>query len=225
MPSEREPSRYEPLNETQRRVAAEQEEKRRIAEEEQARSAAQQSEPEPIRPGTEPSPAQPEATPDHDPSSPEARLAEKERELQERVRLGRINPSEMIHELRQFDNTLRIEMEQGGRPPPADPHSRQAERAVEVEREGQVMADRDDDLARQASTEVRDNPSERVPETRTEREAKAAEYEITGRGEMTDARAARLARLQNIDRAIEREQQGNDGRSSGLDHDSGDHSR
>lgn len=220
----REPSRYEPLNETQRRVAAEQEEKQRIAEQEQARTAAQRSEPEPIRPGTEPSPAQPEVTPDHDPGSPEARLAEKERELQERVKLGRINPSEMIHELRQFDNALRIEIEQGGRQPP-DLQSQQAEKAAEAQPEGPTPPQRDDDLGHQSRKESRDDPNQRVPETRIEREAKAAEYEITGRGEMTDARAARLARLRNIDRAIEREQRDNDGRGSGLDHDSGDRSR
>ena len=39
--------------------------------------------------------------------------------------------------------------------------------------------------------------------TRIEREAQAAEYEVTGRGEISDARAARLALLRSIDRDIE----------------------
>lgn len=224
MPSEREPNRYEPLKETHRRVADE-EEKRRLAEQEQARTAAGQRVPEPVRPGAEPRSSDPQKVADHEPGSPEARLAEKERELEDRLRLGRINRSEMIHELRQFDDALRIEMEYGGKQPQPDRRSPEAEMSAEGQMEGQEASQGDDDLRRQASTEGRDAPSERVPETRTEREAKLAEYEITGRGEMTDARAARLARLQNIDRTIEREQRDNDGRSSGHDHDSGDHSR
>jgi hypothetical protein len=151
-------------------------------------------------------------------------MAAKERELQERVKSGRISQSEMIHELRQFDNALSIEIEHGGRQPP-DLHSRQAEKAAEAQPEGPASPQRDDDFSRQVSTESREDPDQRVPETRIEREAKAAEYEITGRGEMTDARAARLARLQNIDRTIEREQRDNDGRGSDLGRDSGDRSR
>ena len=103
MRTEREPNRYEPLNETRRRVA-EEEEKRRLAEQDQARSATGQPAPEPYRPGTELRPQRPETAPDHDPDSPEARLAAKEQELQEQVRLGRIKPGEMIYQLRRFDN-------------------------------------------------------------------------------------------------------------------------
>lgn len=225
MPSEREPSRYEPLNETQRRVAEAEEEKQRIAEQEQARSADQRSEPEPIRPKAEPSPAQPEVTRDHDPGSPEARLAEKERELQERVKLGRINPSEMIHELRQFDNALRIEIEQGGRQVPPDLQSKQAEKAAEAQPVGLASPQRDDDPGHQSRTESHDDPDQRVPETRIEREAKAAEYEITGRGEMTEARAARLERLRGIGRSIEEENRERSGDGSELNRDSGDRPR
>jgi len=216
VPNEREPNRYEPLNETHRRVA-EEEEKRRLAEQERARSAAHQPEPEPFRPGTEPRSGRPETTPDHEPDTPEARLAEKERELQEQVRLGRINASEMVHKLRQFDNALRIEIEQGGRQPQPDVHSRQAGMSAEVQREGLVSQQRDDDRSHQPDRESRSDPHERVSDRRVEREAEAAEYEITGRGEMTDARAARLARLKGIDRQIERERQEN--KDKNLDRD------
>ena len=127
MRTEREPNRYEPLNEAHRRVA-EEEDKRRLAGQEHARSATAQPEPAPFRPGTEPRPQRPEAGPEHDPDSPEARLAAKEQELQKQVALGRINSSEMIHELRQFDNELRIEIEHGGRPPLRDGFGIAAER-------------------------------------------------------------------------------------------------
>jgi hypothetical protein len=223
--TEREPNRYQPLNETHRRVA-EEEEKRRLAEQEQGRSA--QSEPEPLRPGTEPRPDRPEAAPEHDPDSPEARLAAMQKELEEKVRLGRINSSEMIHQLRQFDNQLRVEMEQGGTPPPAQ-HDLSGNRgdgmtpgAESAEPQSPQRAETSRD---QSSDQSREKPSERVPETGIEREAQAAEYEIVGRGEMSDARAARLERLRGIDRDIERESHENDGKGPDLGHDSGDRSR
>ena len=224
MPSEREPNRYKPLNETHRRVA-EEEEKRRLAEQDQARSGPHQSEQGPFRPGTEPRPARPEAAADHELGSPEARLAEKERELQEQVRLGRINASEMVHQLRQFDNTLRIEIEQGGRQPQPDAHSRRAGMSAEVQREGLVSQQRDDDLGHQPDRESRADPRDRVSDRRVEREAEIAGYEITGRGEMSDARAARLARLRSIDRTIERETHENEGPNLDHHHDSGSRSR
>jgi hypothetical protein len=224
--TEREPNRYEPLNETYRR-AAEEEEKRRLAEQEQARSP--QSEAEPNRPGPEPRPQRPEATPDRDPDSPEARLAAMQKELEEKVRLGRINSSEMIYELRQFDNQLRVEMEEAGVTPPMQQrdlsgNSRNemtagAER-VEPQSPQRVEAARD-----HADNQSREKPSERVPETRIERESQAAEYEVVGRGEVTDARAARLARLQNIDRAIEHEQRENERADVGSGQGEGDRSR
>ncbi len=227
MRTEREPNRYEPLNETHRRVA-EEEEKRQLAEQEQARSA--QSEPEPLRPGTEPRPQRPEAAPDHDPDSPEARLAAMQQELEEKVRLGRINSSEMIYQLRQFDNQLRVEMEQAGTPPPTQQrdlsgNSRDeitvGEERVEPQSPQRVEVPRD-----HADDQSREKPSERVPETSIEREAQTAEYEIVGRGEMSDARAARLERLRGIDRDIERENRENEGKGhSDIAHDSGDRSR
>lgn len=242
MQSEREPGRYEPLDETHRRVndeeqrrqsavppqhspydplhdshrrVAEAEEKRRAAGRQEAHSSIEQSEPEPVRPGTEARPSRPEIAEDHEPDSPEARLAEKERDLQERVKLGRISPGEMIHELRQFDDELRIEIEHGGRAPLDGPRGGQREDAsYEDVLENEVSPQHGNEITDHVRR--RDDPSERPSETRIEREAEAAGYEITRRGEMTDARAARLARLQTIDRAIEREHSEND--RSGLDH-------
>ena len=183
----------------------------------------------PNRPGPEPMPQRPEVAPDHDPDSPEARLAAMQKELEEKVRLGRINSSEMIYELRQFDNQLRVEMEEAGVSPPTQQrdlsgNSRDEMAAgtesVEPQSPQRVEAARD-----HADDQSREKPSERVPETRVEREAQTAEYEIVGRGEMTDARAARLERLRGIDREIERENLENEGKGPDLDHDSSDHSR
>jgi hypothetical protein len=226
--SEREPNRYEQLNETHRRVA-EEEEKRRLAEQEQVRSASAQPEAEPNRPGPEPRPQRPEAAADHDPDSPEARLAAMQKELEEKVRLGRINRSEMIYELRQFDNQLRVEMEEAGATPPTQQRDLSGNSRDEMtageERVEPQSSQREEAAPDQADDQSREKPSERVPETMIEREAQAAEYEIVGRGEMTDARAARLERLRGIDRDIERENRENDGKAPDLDHDSGDRSR
>ncbi len=226
MRTEREPNRYEPLNETHRRVA-EEEEKRRLAEQDQARSA--QSELEPFRPGTELRPRRPETAPEHDPNSPEARLAAMQQELEEKVRLGRINSSEMIYQLRQFDNQLRVEMQEGRTPPPAQQHdlsgNRRDEVAAGAEHTKPQSPQRAEATRDQADDHRHEKPSERVPETRIEREAQAAEYEVVGRGEMSDARAARLERLRGIDREIERENQENERKGPDLDHDSGDRSR
>ena len=224
--TEREPNRYEPLNETYRRLA-EEEEKRRLAEQEQARSA--QSEPEPFRPGTEPRPQRPETAPEHDPDSPEARLAAMQKELEEKVRLGRINSSEMIYQLRQFDNRLRVEMEEAGATPPTPQHDRSGNRRDDMtagaEQAELQSPERAEVTCDQSADQRSEKPSERAPETRIEREAQAAEYEIVGRGEMSDARAARLERLRGIDRDIERENRENDGKGADLEHDSGDRSR
>lgn len=208
MRTEREPNRYEPLNETHRRVA-EEEEKRRLAEQGQARSASAQPEPEPYRPGTELRPQRPEAAPGHDSDSPKARLAAMQKELEEKVRLGRINSSEMIYQLRQFDNQLRVEMEHGGRPPLRDGSGAEFDNAQAPERA--------DDIRDRQTEQTRDDPNQRMPEARIEREAEAAEHEIVGRDEMSDARAARLERLRGIDRDIERENQ--EGDEPERDHD------
>jgi hypothetical protein len=213
--TEREPNRYEPLNETHRRVA-EEEEKRRLAEQDQARSAPAQPEPEPHRSATEP---------EHDPDSPEARLAARQEELEEKVRLRQITPSEMVYQLRRFDNQLSVEIAQGGTPPPSQrrggPGDRQDELAAETERGEPQSPQRAADIRDQADNQSRDDPNPRVPDTRTE-EGQAAEYEITGRGEMSDARAARLERLRGIDSDIERETRENEGKGLDLDRDSGD---
>lgn len=215
MRSEREPNRYEPLNETHRRVA-EEEEKRRLAEQEQARSASAHPEPEPYRPGTELTPQRPETAPEHDPDSPEARLAAREQELQEQVRLGRINSSEMIYQLRQFDNELRLEIEHSGKPPLRDGSG--------AELESEQATVRAEGIRDQPTAESRDDPNQRTPDARIQRKAEAAEYEIVGRGEMSDARAARLERLRGIDRDIERESRENEGLGTRHEH-AGSHSR
>ena len=216
MRTEREPNRYEPLNETHRRVA-EEEEKRRLAEQDQARSPPVEREAEPVRPGAEP---------DHDPDSPEARLAAKEQELEEKVRLGRITRSEMSYQLGRFDNELTVEMARGGTPSLAPRPDTPGNREDEIVAGGERAEPQSPQPTYDARDQGRDDPSRRVPETRIEREAAAAEYEITGRGEMTDARAARLERLRGIDRDIENEGRENEGKGSpDLDNDSGDRSR
>jgi hypothetical protein len=183
----------------------------------------------PNRPGPEPRPNRSETTPEHDPDSPEARLAAMQKELEEKVRLGRINSSEMIHQLRQFDNQLRVEMEEAGVPPPTQQRDLSGNSRDEMmaggERVEPQSPQRVEAAPDHADDQSRERPSERVPETRIEREAQAAEYEIVGRAEMTDVRASRLERLRGIDREIERENRENEGKGPDLDHDSGDHSR
>jgi len=224
--TEREPNRYEPLNETHRRVA-EEEEKRRLAGQDQARSAP--SQPEPDRPGTEPRPQRPEATPEHDPNSPEARLAAKEQEHQEQVRLGRIKPCEMIYQLRRFDNQLTVERTEGAALPPTHRRdlsgNRQEELAAEPERAEPQAPHRTEDPPEPTIARTRSDSDRPVPPTKIEREAEAAEYEIAGRGEMSDARTRRMARLWGIDRAIEGESRESEGKRPDLGRDSGDRSR
>jgi hypothetical protein len=224
--SEREPNRYDPLNETHRRVA-EEEEKRRIAEQDPARSA--QTEPEPHRPGPDPIPQRPEAEPDYSPEAIEARLAAEKERLEELVKLGRINESELTDRFSRFDQNLRSEIEQAGRTPPIQPHDRSGssgdQMSAEPVRGEPQFEQRPEDTRDHAVDQSREKPSERVPETRIEREAQAAEYEITGHGEISDARAARLALLRSIDRDIERENRENEGKGPDLGHDSGDRSR
>jgi hypothetical protein len=226
--TEREPNRYEPLNETHRRVA-EEEEKRRLAEQEEARSAQAQPEPEPQRPGPDPRPQRPEAEPDYSPEAIEARLAAEKERLGELVKQGRIDESDMNYRFSRFDQNLRTEIEQAGMSPPTQHRdgsgNRRDELAAEPEHGGAQSPQRAEDAHDQPRDQARDDPSQRAPETRIEREAQAAEYEITGRGEVSDARAARLALLRSIDRDIERESRENEGKGPDLDHDSGDHSR
>lgn len=152
-----------------------------------------------------------------------------QKELEEKVRLGRINSSEMIYQLRQFDNQLRVEMEEGRTRPLAPQHdlsgNREDEMAARAEHAEPQSPQRVEAIRDQVGEQSLEKPSERLPETRIEREAQAAEYEITGRGEISDARAARLERLRGIDRDIERESHENEGKAPDLDHDSGDRSR
>jgi hypothetical protein len=64
-----------------------------------------------------------------------------------------------------------------------------------------------------------------LPETRVGREAEAAEYEVTGRGEMTEARAARLERLRSMEQTIEQEHRDHEGLDLGPSRPAGDRSR
>jgi hypothetical protein len=187
--TEREAGRYDPLKETHRRVA-EEEEERRLAEQGQA------------------SPVTPQAKDDHDPASREDRIAALEKEQEEKVWLKQITPSDKIRTMAVFDNQLVVEM-----------NIEEMQRARDQQARARQPQDRENSTDRppetlpQQSAKTRDPPLERleddgsgrVPEEQIEREAEAAPYEITGRGEMTDARAARLARLRGIDQDIERE--------------------
>jgi hypothetical protein len=188
-----------------------------------------EAEPTPHRPGPDPEPQRPEAEPDYSPDAIEARLAAEKERLEELVKQGRINESELTDRFSRFDQNLRSEIEQAGRTPPIQPHDRSGssgdEMSPEPERGEPQFEQRPEDTRDQAADQSREKPSERVPETRIEREAQAAEYVIVGRGEMSDARAARLALLRSIDRDIERENRENEGKGPELDHDSGDRSR
>jgi hypothetical protein len=180
--TEREAGRYEPLNETHRRVA-EEEEKRRLAEQGQTSPLTQQ------------------AKDDHDPASREARIAAMEKELEEKVRRGQISPGEMIRAMSVFDNQLVVEMniEEIKRAREQQAQARhQADRESSADRPPETLPHQSEEARDPPRETLRDDASQRVPEKQIEREAEAAAYEITGRGEMTDARAARLARLRGI---------------------------
>jgi hypothetical protein len=174
-------------------------------------------------------PQSPQRESEAEPDSPEARYAAKVKELEEKVQRGQITPAEKGYQLRRFDNELAIEIEQGGTPSPAQERDSTGNRrdkvAAEPEHDEPQSPQRAGAIRDQPAEPIRDDPSQRVPETRIEREAEAAEHEITGRGEMSDARAARLERLRGIDRDIERESHENEGEGPDLGHDSGDRSR
>jgi hypothetical protein len=213
--TEREANRYAPLDETQRRVADE-EEKRRSAEAEQNanvksgyyapleethRRVAEQETSRPA--GREPSAAAPEREPLNEADGVHGRLAAKPKELEEKVQLGRITRSDMIHEMRQFDSELLREMnlndERRGREEPASA-SGQKDRG-------------------------RNDPGQARSQTSAEQDSASEEHEFPNRGERTDARAARMARLRGIDRDIERESRENQGKGLDAGRDSGDRSR
>ena len=189
MRTEREAGRYEPLNETHRRVAEEEEKRRLAAEQEQTPVAKQQREDE------------------HDPASPEARLAAKQKVLDEKVRLKLITPGEMIHAMRQEDNEIVVEMniKEMRRVRDQQAPARQPDQENSADRPPERLREESEAAREQPIEPARADASQPVPETRIERDAEAAAYEITGRGEMTDARAARLARLRQFEQDIERE--------------------
>jgi hypothetical protein len=174
--------RYASLNETQRRVD----------DEEMRRSA---------RP--EPNATEPERMPFNESDEVEARIAAKEKELEEKVTLKKITRADMVHEMRQFDSELRIEMdlrhERQGREEPAS--------------------------ATQHKDRQRDDPSQFGSETSVEKEPLAPERDSTNRGEMSEARAARLERLRGTDRSLEQDRSERDGNGSEPTRDSGGRSR
>lgn len=217
------PGRYEPLQETHRRVAEEEQRResqpgpeagryellnethRRVAEEVR-REQAQRD------------PRQPEA----DPNSPDARLERDRIERDATPEPGRITRAE-----EQYQRGPEIEQDGPTRPSVFGRVRRYLEAfgIGGTERMESVSAARPAADHHYSPEPSRDEPSQRVPEAKVEREAQAAEYEITGRGEMSDARAARLALLRSIDRDIERENRENEGKGPDLGHDSGDRSR
>lgn len=216
MGTERDPDRYAPLDETQRRLA-EEEETRRSAEAEQIAARARAGHYEPLRDtqrmvaeeelgraaGRAQSAGKPERGPSNEIDEVEARTAAREKELDEKVRLGRITASDKVHEMRQFDSELLGEMK-----------IRDERRAREEQASTSQQQDRG-----------RDDPSEARLQTSTEQESASEEHELASRGETTDARAARKARLRGIDHQIERERQENEDKEFDRDRNSGDRSR
>jgi hypothetical protein len=137
-------------------------------------------------------------------NSPEARLAAFEAELAEKLRLGRITKGEMSYQLRRFDNALEVEMN--------------IEKAQQA-RDEAARADVEPEHGQEEPNERRRSPR------RDETEAEAVEQEFAGRGEMTEARAARLARLREITENLARNGRENDGHGLDTDRESGDRSR
>jgi hypothetical protein len=132
-------------------------------------------------------------------NSPAARLAALEAELAEKVRLGWITRGDMVYELRRLDNALVVEIT-----------VEEAQRA------------RDEEAAQYLPERGSDEPSEAQPETNAANEA--AEDAPTERGEITEARAVRLARLRDITARLASESHEN-GNEYDSDRDPGDRSR
>lgn len=226
---ERGPGRYEPLQETYRRVAeAErrtqsqevgsgryeplQETHRRVAEEERHRE---------LRPDqSRREEGSGQSVPD--PNSAEARLEREQAEHRSSPEAGRLTRADQ-----EYQRGPEVEPDGPARPGLFGRLRRYVE-SLGIggsERTEYVSVGRQETDHRYSPEPSRDDPSQRVPEAKVEREAQAAEFEITGRGEMSDARAARLALLRSIDRDIERENRENEGKEPDLGHDSGDRSR
>lgn len=136
-------------------------------------------------------------------NSPEAHLAAMEAELAEKVRLGRISKGEMNYLLSRFDNQLVTEMN------------------VEDAQKARDAAAFDRATPNDGADQSRDNDNR----SGGEKEAGDQEHEFMNRGEMTEARSARLARLRTITQELARDQPERDGNESDLSHESGDRSR
>jgi hypothetical protein len=131
--------------------------------------------------------------------SPEQRLAAFEADLAEKLRRGRITQSERAYQLRRFDNALEVEinneMAQRGRNEEAGVPNQSQRRSEE--------------------------PSEQK-RSNVEKEAAARMRDPAEQGEMTETRAARLARLREITEKLIPE---NENHGPNLNRDSGDRSR
>jgi len=118
--------------------------------------------------------------------SPEERLAALEAELAEKLRLGRITQSERAYQLRRFDNALEVEI-----------NNEMAQRGRSEEAGG----------PNQSRLRSEEPGEQKLPDA--EKESPSGQRDLSGQGEMTEARAARLARLRNITEKLIRENENN----------------
>jgi hypothetical protein len=209
VPSEREPGRYRPLEETHRQVAEEEERRKQAAR-------------------AEPASAQQQPGPAFDPNSPDARLAAREGERDSLTTHQPITQADKDYAGRADDPSSTGDKQKGPVRPTAEPIRQHFEGlGVGGTETTERLSPRQPAVAQEQTVEAsHDAPKAGVPATKVEREAEIAEYEIVGRGgEMSDARAARLARLQAIDQTIEREHQENEGQTLATGRDDTDRSR
>jgi hypothetical protein len=141
--------------------------------------------------------------------------------------------SEKAYMLSRFDNQLVVEMniedakrarDEQAKAGPQKGQQTSAGEPVEKRAEAEPGIPQAED-AREPRADLVPDVNQPVPDKKIEREAEAAEYELTRRGEMTDARAARLARLQSVSDHIERENSERESNGPERDQDAGDRSR
>ncbi len=196
------PDRYAPLDETHRKVA-EDAEKRRAAEAERIAARTQGGQYNALRDTqrqldeqAQNRAAAPEPEPVNSDKQAEARMAARQKELEEKVRLGRITTGEMAREMFILDRVLL-----------GEGMARDQQRA------------RDEQAASRQQDRGGDDPS------RTGRDSASDEHEPAGQPEISDARAERKARLRAISDRIERERRENEGKGLDLARDAGGRSR
>lgn len=130
-------------------------------------------------------------------NSPEARLAAMEQELAEKLRSGRIKKSEMAYQLRRFENALLVEM---------NIEAAQQARGEDATHAQPDRSPAEPDRNLQASAARKDQAAEHIDSR-----------------EMTEGRAARMARLREITERLMQEGHQTDG--AGHTRDPGDRSR